>query len=296
MLPDLESLHCFVRAATSPSFRAAARSVALSPAAFGDRIRRLEEGLGARLFQRTTRRVALTAAGARLLPQARRCLEEAERLHAVIGSEEGPPYDLVIGTRFELGMSWLVPSLGRLERERPARRLHVCFGDTPDIVPRILRDEVDCMVTSARLVAPGLGVARLHEEEYVFVGANTALGKRPFVRPEDAARHVLVDVSADLPLFRYFLDARPARELWSFERVQHLGGIGAIRARVLEGAGVAVLPRYFVASDLEKKRLRQLFPATKLPSDWFRLIFRAGQPREREIRELASDLAKLPLR
>src|SRR6185503_13753548 len=98
MLPDLESLHCFVRAATSPSFRAAARSVALSPAAFGDRIRRLEEELGARLFQRTTRRVALTPEGTRLLPQARRCLEEAERCRAVLGSEEGPPFELLIGT------------------------------------------------------------------------------------------------------------------------------------------------------------------------------------------------------
>ena len=55
----------------------------------------------------------------------------------------------------------------------------MCFGDTPDIVPRILRDEVDCMVTSARLVAPGLGVARLHEEEYVFVGADSALASDP---------------------------------------------------------------------------------------------------------------------
>jgi LysR family transcriptional regulator, glycine cleavage system transcriptional activator len=296
MLLDLESLNCFVRAATSPSFRSAARRVALSPAAFGDRIRRLEDELGSKLFQRTTRRVGLTAAGARLLPQARRCLEEAERCRAVIGSEQGPPFDLVIGTRFELGMSWLVPVLGKLERSRPARRLHVCFGDTPDIVPRILRDEIDCMITSARLVAPGLGVARLHEEEYVFVGANVLLKKRPFARAEDAARHVLIDVSGDLPLFRYFLDARPARELWSFERVQHLGGIGAIRARVLEGAGVAVLPRYFVAPDLAAKRLRPLFPNTKLPTDWFRLIFRAGQPRENELRELASDLAKIPLR
>jgi DNA-binding transcriptional LysR family regulator len=296
MLPDLESLRCFVRAATSPSFRAAAKSVALSPAAFGDRIRRLEEGLGARLFQRTTRRVGLTAEGARLLPQARRCLEEAERCHAVVGSDGGPPFDIVIGTRFELGMSWLVPSLGKLERARPSRHLHVCFGDTADIVARILRDEVDCMVTSARLVAPGLGVARLHEEEYVFVGAQSLLAKRPLSRPEDAARHVLVDVSGDLPLFRYFLDARSARELWSFERVQHMGGIGAIRARVLEGAGVAVLPRYFVARDLAARRLRQLFPSTKLPSDWFRLIFRAGQPRERELRELAAELGKIPLR
>jgi len=296
MLPDLESLQCFVRAATSPSFRLAARSSALSPAAFGDRIRRLEETLGTKLFQRTTRRLVLTPAGARLLPQARRCLDEAERCRVVLESDTRPAFDLVIGTRFELGMSWLVPSLAELERAEPSRRLHVCFGDTPDIVPRILHDEVDCMVTSARLVVPGLGVARLHEEEYVFVGAQSLLAKSPLARPEDAGRHVLLDVSGDLPLFRYFLDARPARELWSFERVQHLGGIGAIRARVLEGAGVAVLPRYFVAKDLVAKRLRELFSATKLPSDWFRLIFRAGQPRERELRELAADLAKIPLR
>ncbi len=296
MLLDLESLRCFVRAATSPSFRAAARAVALSPAAFGDRIHRLEEELGSRLFERSTRRVGLTAEGVRLLPQARRCLEEAERCRAVIGSDEAPPFELVIGTRFELGMSWLVPSLGKLERAHPERHLHVCFGDTADIVPRILRDEVHCMVTSARFVTPGLGVARLHEEEYVFVGAHSLLRKRPLARPEDAAHHVLIDVSPDLPLFRYFLDARPAHELWTFERVQHLGGIGAIRARVLEGAGVAVLPRYFVARDLAARRVRQFFPGTKLPSDWFRLIFRAGHPRERELRELGAELAKIPLR
>jgi DNA-binding transcriptional LysR family regulator len=296
MLPNLESLRCFVSAASSPSFRAAAKSVALSPAAFGDRIQKLEDDFGAKLFQRSTRRVALTAEGARLLPQARRCLEEAERCHTAVESGEGPPFDLVVGTRFELGMSFLVPSLGKLERSRPQRRLHVCFGETADIVPRILRDEVHCMITSARLVAPGLGVARLHEEEYVFVGARGALGKQKLAKPEDARHHVLLDVSADLPLFRYFLDARPARELWSFERVQYMGGIGAIRARVLEGAGVAVLPRYFVASDLDAGRLRRLFPTTKLPTDWFRLVFKSGHARERELRELAADLAKIPLR
>ena len=78
--------------------------------------------------------------------------------------------------------------------------------------------------------------------------------------------------------------------------MQHLGGIGAIRARVLEGAGVAVLPRYFVARDLDAEAPAAALSGTKLPSDWFRLIFRAGQPRERELRELAADLAKIPLR
>lgn len=53
---DLESLRCFAAAAATLNFRAAARRVALSPGAFSDRLRRLEEELGVPLFVRTTRR------------------------------------------------------------------------------------------------------------------------------------------------------------------------------------------------------------------------------------------------
>ena len=64
-----------------------AHAVHLSPTAFSDRIRRLETDLGGQLFERTTRRVALTASGLKLVPQARRCLEEAERCALVISGE-----------------------------------------------------------------------------------------------------------------------------------------------------------------------------------------------------------------
>ena len=99
-----------------------------------------------------------------------------------------------------------------------------------------------------------------------------------------------------MPLFRYFLDARAPDEVWAFDRVQLLGGIAGVRARVLEGAGVAVLPLYYVRRDVAQGRLKRLLPATKLPSDWFRLSWRSGQPREDELRQLASELAQIPLR
>ena len=76
---DLESLRCFEAAAVRLSFRAAANQVGLSPAAFSERIRRLEDELGVSLFARTTRRVKLTPAGERLLPQARKALTETQR-------------------------------------------------------------------------------------------------------------------------------------------------------------------------------------------------------------------------
>ena len=293
---DLESLRCFVHAAAQLSFRVAAKACALSPAAFGDRIRRLEQELGAPLFERTTRKVTLTFAGERLLPQARRCLDEAERCRAAVASDEKSPYELWLGTRFELGLSWVVPALRALEKRQPERRLHLYFGDTPDLLPRVVRGELSCMITSARLTNPGLSFARLHEEEYVLVAATSLLKHKPFALPTDAAAHTLLDLHTDLPLFRYFLDARSAREVWQFGAVQHLGAIAAVRARVLEGAGVAVLPLYFVRPDLERKRLVHLIPKTKLPSDWFRLVWRTGHAREAELRQIASELCELPLR
>lgn len=297
MLPDLESLRCFTAAADHLSFRVAAKSVGLSPAAFGERIKRLEDSLGIQLFERTTRKVTLTTAGEHLRPQARRCLAEAERCAEVVrhgGAEM--PHSLIVGTRFELGMSWLVPALGRLEEAMPGRTLHTYFGDTPDLLPRLRRDEIDCLITSFRLADPGLAYLPLHEERYAFVGQRRLLQGLPLARASDATGHRLLDAHADLPLFRYFLDTRPPGEAWSFARVQHLGTIGAIRARTLEGAGVAVLPRYFIQKDLAAKRLQEPFPRARLASDWFRLIWRAGHPRESLIRQLGTELAALPLR
>ena len=293
---DLESLRCFVHAAAQLSFRVAAKACALSPAAFGDRIRRLEAELGSPLFERSTRKVTLTAAGERLLPQARRCLEEAERCRAAVSSGEQAPYELWLGTRFELGVSWLTPSLKQLERQHPERRLHLYFGDTSDLLPRVLRGELSAMITSARLTTPGLSFARLHEEEYVLVAAASLIKTKPFAAPADAGRHTLLDLHTDLPLFRYFLDAQSAREVWQFGAVQHLGAIAAVRSRVLEGAGVAVLPHYFVRADLERKRLVRLMSRTNLPSDWFRLVWRTGHAREAELRQIAAELCELPLR
>lgn len=296
MLPDLESLRCFEAAATHLSFRIGARAVALSPTAFGDRIKRLETQLAAPLFARTTRRVELTPAGHHLLPQARLVLAEAERCARVVHERGAVPYEVTLGTRFELGLSWLTPALEPLRSRHPERAVHLVFGDSEDLLSRARDGLLDAVVTSTRLTAGGLVYELLHDEDYVFVGSAKLMVKHPLARPSQAAAHALLDVTPGLPLFRYFLDAGDRREPWSFARVEYLGTIGAIRLRALHGAGVAVLPRYFVAADLRARRLVTILPSVRLQRDAFRLVWRAGHPRTDALRTLAAELRELPLR
>ncbi len=128
------------------------------------------------------------------------------------------------------------------------------------------------------------------------VAKSSLIKRQKLNEPGDARHHVLLDVHEDLPLFRYFLDARSGKEVWQFRQLSYLATIAAVRARVLEGAGVCVLPLYFVKDDLAAGRLVRLMPKTKLPSDWFRLVWRSGHQREAELQQLAAELSELPLR
>jgi DNA-binding transcriptional LysR family regulator len=297
MLPDLESLRCFAAAATHLRFRSAASSVHLSPTAFSERIRRLEEDLGVPLFERTTRRVRLTADGTRLLPHALRALDEVGRFQRAAGESAGPEsFELVIGTRFELGLSWIVPSLDALERRRPERTLHLSFGDSPDLLARAERATVDAVVTSERLRSASFDYVDLHEERYAFVGAPKLLRSKPIRSAADADEHILLDIHSDLPLFRYFRDAGPPHEVWAFRTIRRLGTIGAVSYVAQRGGGVAVLPRYLIAEDLRARRLREILPARPLQRDFFRLVWRRGHAQEAELRALAEDLRRIPLR
>ena len=294
--PSLDNLRCFIAASRLLRFTKAARSVALTPAAFGQRIKQLEEQLGVTVFARTTRSVKLTEAGLALLPHAERCLAVAEEgVRAARGEIGPPPLDLVLGTRHELGLSWILPQLDALSAERPWLNLHLAFGAAPDLHRHVRTLEIDCAVTSARITDPKLDSIRLHREDYVLVGAAARLSKAPLIRPPHAAHHVLLDISPDLPLFRYWRDAPGAGAGLSFGKHTYLGTIAAIRHRVVEGAGIAVLPEYVVRGDLKARRLLRVLPKVALLHDHFRLVFRADDTRRVLFESLAASLARTPL-
>ncbi len=297
MLPSIESLRCFTAAAKLLNFRAASRSVALTPAAFGQRIKQLEEQLGTPLFQRTTRSVRLTESGLALLPAAERCLLAAADCVRTgsAGSRSLAPMDVTIGTRHELGLSWILPQLDTLTREQPQLQLHLYFGSGSDLLLRVRTLEIDCAVTSTRFTDPKLDNIRLHREDYVFVGSAKLLRARPLTRAAHAGEHTLVDIDADLSLFRYWRDAPSGGDRLAFGRIVRFGTIEAIRQRVAAGVGVAVLPAYLVRRELRTGAFERVFPSVVPTHDFFRLVFRANDPRRVIYEAIARTMRKKPL-
>jgi DNA-binding transcriptional LysR family regulator len=203
--------------------------------------------------------------------------------------------EIVLGTRQELGVSWVLPQLDRLAERYPTVDFHLYFGSGPDLLLRVRTMEIDCAVTSSRFTDPKLDAVRLHREEYVFVGAASLLAKTPLRKAEHACAHTLIDATQELPLFRYFRDAPGGGDRLTFGKISRFGSIEAIRARVRAGAGVAVLPRYFVQGDLDRRKLRRVLPSVEPVADYFRLVFRADDPRRSVYESLAATLVEVPL-
>ena len=296
-LPSIDSIQCFLAAAKQLNFRAAARTVSLTPAALGKRIQQLEEQLGTRLFHRTTRKVELTEAGLALLPYAQQLMMAADDCVQAGRGELGPAsMDLIVGTRHELGLSWVVPMLPLIHEQHPHLTLHLYFSSGPDLELRVRTFDIDCAITSRTIEDPRVDELRLHREDYVFVGQPDLLARTPLESYKDAGDHILIDAHANLPLFRYWKDAHHSGTRLKFKKVLRMGTIAAIRALVLAGRGVAVLPLYLVQADLDAGNLQTLFSDVEPVHDYFRLIFRRDDPRRSAYQRLAETMVTQPLK
>ena len=292
-----DCLRCFVEGARHLNFRAASHAVALSPAAFGQRIKQLEDDLDERLFERTTRSVTLTESGARLLPYASRVLTDVDDCaRAARGDLAAPDIELLLGTRHELGLSWIVPSLPRVAQDLPQLTVHLYFGSGPDIAGEIAARRLDCGVMSTRLTDPKLEWITLQEERYVLVASPKLVKGHPLRAEDDAKSHTLIDIDRQLPLFKYWRDSPGGWDSTAFESIRRMGTIAAIRVLVLRGEGVAVLPEYFVKDDLKKRRLVRQVPRVSAKTDTFRLVFRGDDPRRPTFDALAKVLRKCPVK
>src|SRR5580698_6182458 len=160
-LPDFEGLAMFAKAAEERSFAAAARAMGVSVATVSRAVTRLEDRLGGRLFNRTSRRLALTEYGQRLAERASGIYAEAEAAEDFARESASKPRGLVkLAAPLSFGARWVAPVLPAFFRQYPdvAIDLHLTdaqtdlIGDGFDAALRIAVMEDSSLV--ARLIAP----------------------------------------------------------------------------------------------------------------------------------------------
>ncbi|GAA2659603.1 MULTISPECIES: LysR family transcriptional regulator [Actinosynnema] len=170
---DLRQLSCFVAVAEAGNFRRGAARARVPQPTATQLIQRLEREVGHPLFDRATRPVALTAAGGRLLPEARRVLASArEALRVARGECGGSPLPVRVGTAEEMGPR-LTDLLLRVRDSHPGLRVEL-HAEKADDRLRMVRDgELDAAFVRVREEYPGLHLERVWSDELV-VALSTA--------------------------------------------------------------------------------------------------------------------------
>lgn len=291
-LPDLEALGIFARVVELRSFSAAAADLKLSKATVSKAISRLETRLGARLFNRTSRRLALTETGGQLAERAQRLLAEAEAAEDEILAHAGQPRGLVrLASPMSFGLIELAPVLPEFLAQHPEVSIDLHMSDDKiDLVGM----GFDLALRIADLPDSSLVARRIRPVERMVVASPAYLERhgRP-THPSHLAEHPCLG-------YAYL----PTPETWRFtgphgEQVSVRPG-GPLRANNAEallpaleaGLGLAVQPDFIVRDCLSDGRLVAVLPEWRSPPIALHLVSPPGGPRPVRITALADYLVR----
>jgi DNA-binding transcriptional LysR family regulator len=163
----IDQLKSFVAVAECEGFSAAARALNMTQSAVSLQIKQLEEQSGARLFERSSRSVSLTAAGDALLPYARRILYLRETAQHVIGKEQAAA--LRFGITEDQAAAYLPSVLSRFRERFPQARLEIICNLSNILLEQLHTGLLDATLTIRHGNEPS-GAAVIMEK-LVWVGA-----------------------------------------------------------------------------------------------------------------------------
>lgn len=253
------------------SFASAAREAGVDPSSVSRQVAALEDAIGLRIFDRTTRRLDLTEAGRLYLEQARPALEALDEAADAARDVMTQPSGLLrVTTSVAFGERWLMPRIASFRARFPQIELDLLLTDA---VADLAGEGIDLAL---RLGAPPVSgsvvAAKLFDTPYRLVASPEYLKKagRPS-QPSDLADHD--GLFFRLPAFRDAWRFRPQNGGPIEEAVPRpsltISNALALRRAALSGMGVALLADWTIADDLADGSLEDLFPSYDVSAGQF---------------------------
>jgi len=271
---NLQRVTLFAAVVDTGSFTAAAAAMGLTKAVVSFNVRQLENELGVTLLLRSTRRLTLTEAGSVFYQRGVALLKAAENLQDdVRGSHLGLSGELRITSTPEYGSRVVIPALARFSQRHPALRVrHVASSHHADLIS----ERFDVAVRLGALADSHYRAAQISRFSIVPVASPTWLAKNPVQSLKALAQSDwIIHERVQNALSWQLTDAHGKNVSLEIEKSPRLSADSAqaLLAFTLAGCGVALLPEWLVQIDLAEKRLVQILPEYRFPTQGIYAVY-----------------------
>lgn len=265
-------IEVFIAVNDAGSFAKAGRRLRMSPPAVTRAVSALEDRLGARLFQRTTRRLAITDVGAQFLESARRILDDlgsAER--EALGATATARGHLTVTASVTFGRSLLAPVARQFLAEYPEITLSVLLLDR---ISNLIEEGIDAAIRIGPLPDSTMVARRLGSVHRILVASPDYIERhgKP-ATPADLTRHAMIAFTGLMPNREWrYLDGRSGKAVSFQPRLEINDAVAAIAAAEA-GDGITVALSYMVARQIREGSLVQILEDLTPPAVPVHLVF-----------------------
>src|SRR6266404_3374405 len=291
-LPDFEGLAIFAKVVELRSFAAAATELALSKATVSKAVTRLEQRLGARLFNRTSRRLALTDAGQKLSERATRLLADGEAAENETLAQSVAPRGLVrFAVPMTFGLKAVAPILPEFLAQYPDVAIDLHLSDA---MVDLIGDGFDAGLRIASLPDSSLIARRLCAMPRHTVASPGYLKRhgRP-THPMQLAQHRCLGYAyLSTPDVWHYTNARGEQASVRPAGPLRVNNGEALMPALLAGLGIADLPDFIVGDAIASGAVEVILKDWKQIEGSVHLVMPPGGPRPARVEVLAEFPAK----
>jgi len=297
----LTELRYIVAVAQKNHFGKAAQACFVSQPTLSIAIKKLEEELGIRLFERSSKNeIRITEIGQQVIDQAHIVLQQAQILSEIAQQGKDP-----LAGKFRLGViytigPYLLPSLiPRLRETAPDLKLIIEENFTANLFQSLKQGTLDAIIISYPFDEPGIETAALYQEPFVVaLPRNHEWKNRAQIRPEELASQDLMLLGAGHCFREQVIKACPNCMSGDSELTRTLegGSLETILHMVAAGTGITVLLRTSVLHSQRHESLIEMKPFTRpSPSRTVAIAWRKHYPRKEAISTIRETIQTSPL-